>query len=113
MRWFKPNLVSLYALLGHASGASSDPLNVAVDRICEAMLSLLGEQGQADHPWLSRRLRHATELQTLWYARSDLLAARAAVLGEAGARLEVEEITRLFKGLLPHSLSTAARRPQA
>ena len=111
MRWLKPNLVtSLYALLGHSGGPSPDHLGSAVDRIRDAMVALLGEQGQADHPWLARRLRHATELQTLWYARSDLLSARAAICGEARARREVEEITRLFNGLVPSSLKTRSRR---
>lgn len=111
MRWLKPNLVtSLYALLGHTSEPSLDHLSSAVDRIRDAMVALLGEQGQTDHPWLARRLRHATELQTLWYARSDLLSARAAICGEARARREVEEITRLFNGLVPSSLKTRSRR---
>ena len=111
MRWLKPNIRgSIYALLGHGSGPSPEHVRAAIERIREAMLELLGHEGRSAHPLLARRLEFATELQTLWYARSELMAIRASVRGEARARQEVEEITALFQGVLPVSLSRRSGR---
>lgn len=110
MRWLKPNLKnSIYALLGHVAGPSGNQLAAAVDQIRRAMLSLLGEQGQLDHPILARRLRHATEIQALWFARDELMAALAMAYGEAKARQKVEGLAALFEGLLPGGLGIRRR----
>lgn len=110
MRWFKPNLKSsLYALLGH--DAEPAPANSSVDCVRSAMLALLGEHGQSDHTKLVQRLRYAAEPQALWYARSELMAALAAIHGEAQARKQVEGLTPLFGGLLPPGLTRGNRQP--
>jgi hypothetical protein len=110
MRWFKPNLkTSLYALLGH--DAEPEPACGSVDRIRSSMLELLGENGPSHHALLVRRLRYASEPQALWYARSELMAALAAVHGEALARKKVDGLTPLFGGLLPDSLTRGNRQP--
>ncbi len=110
MRWFKPNLKSsLYALLGH--DAAPEPERGSVDRIRGCMIELLGEYGQTHHAKLVQRLRYACEPQALWYARSELMAALAAVHGEARARKQVEGLTPLFGGLLPDSLTRGNRQP--
>ena len=113
MRWFKPNLKSsIYALLGHGPAPSALHLDAAMDDIRQAMLALLGSQGVAQHPLLVRRLRYAGDVQALWYARSDLMAALAASQGEAKARQAVEQVSVLFKGLLPESLCGRPARAQ-
>lgn len=110
MRWFKPNLKSsLYALLGH--DPAPKPECGSIDRIRGSMLELLGEQGQSHHAKLAQRLRYAAEPQALWYARSELMAALAAIHGEARARQQVEGLTPLFGGLLPDSLTRGKRQP--
>ena len=53
--------------------------------------------------------RAAPRPETLLSARADLLAVLASRHGEARAREEVEEVTRMFHGLLPPSLQ--ARTP--
>lgn len=109
MRWFKPNLrSSLYALLGQTVPPSEDSLKASMEEIRRAMLELLGEQGLAENPQFVRRVRFASDPQALWYARADLLAVLAARHGEARARDQVEEITRMFNGLLPQSLQARA-----
>lgn len=111
MRWFKPNLrSSIYALLGHGPGPSGDRFETALADIRTAMLDLLGEQGQAEHPALAQRLRRAGEVETLWYARSEVMAVLAAAQGEAQARRQVESITPLFQGLLPPALCNSSQR---
>ena len=110
MRWFKPNLKSsLYALLGHNAAPKSEVGRV--DRIRGSMLELLGEHGPSHHANLVQRLRCAYEPQALWYARNELMAALAAIHGEAMARKQVEGLTPLFGGLLPQSLTRGNRKP--
>lgn len=106
MRWMKPNLrSSIYALLGHmADPASTETVQQRMDLIRHAMLDLLGENGQAEHPAFTRRVRFAADIHALWYARSDLMGALATLHGEARAREQLEPITELFRGLLPDSL---------
>ena len=105
MLWMKPNLRNrIDALLGLKSAPSKDEVNQRMDAIRQAMLELLGDQGQADHPSLVRRVRHARDVQALWYARSDLMGALAGLSGEARARQQVDSVTELFKGVLPDSL---------
>lgn len=114
MRWLKPNLrSSIYALLGHGPAPSALHVESAIDQIRQAMLDLLGEQGVTRHPLLVRRLRYATEVQALWFARNELMAALAAAHGEAKARRAVDEVTVLFKGLLPQGFYGRTVRPQA
>lgn len=105
MRWMKPNLrSSIYALLGHAAEPSTSDVQQRMDQIRRAMLELLGEQGQAGYPGFVRRVRFATDIQSLWFARSDLMGALATLHGEARAREEIEPVTELFQGVLPSSL---------
>lgn len=105
MRWMKPNLrSSIHALLGHAAEPSSDNVQQRMDEIRRAMLDLLGERGPSDYPGFVRRVRFANDLQTLWYARSDLMGALAALHGEGRAREQLEPVTEMFRGLIPASL---------
>jgi hypothetical protein len=72
------------------------------------MLEALGHDGFRSYPYLGRKLRFAEDVQTLWYARSELMAALASLHGEARARQELERLTRLFHGLLPPGLTPGA-----
>lgn len=111
MRWMKPNIrSSIYALLGHAAEPSTDTVQQRMDQIRQAMLELLGEQGQSDYPVFVRRVRFANDIQALWYARSDLMGALATLHGEARAREQIKPVTALFQGLLPESLQARQHR---
>ena len=102
MRWLKPNLKSsLYALLGHASGPAPQHLDALMEHIRTAMLDLLGTPGHTAHPLLARRIRFATEIETLWYARNELMAARSSQVGEVQAQKDIARLSRLFEGLMP------------
>jgi hypothetical protein len=48
----------------------------------------------------------ANDLQELWYLRGDLMAAIAAVHGEAIARRNLIQISDMFKGFLPKALTS-------
>jgi len=62
---------------------------------------VLGEDGPTRFPQIIRRIRYADDIQALWYLRGDLMAALAALHGEAAARQRVASITDQFQGLLP------------
>jgi hypothetical protein len=81
-------------------------LESGTEDIREAMLALLGDRGTRQFANLTRRIRYANDIQALWYLRGDLMAALAATLGESDARQQVHQITLMFRGLLPGSLTS-------
>lgn len=107
MRWFKGSIrTSIYGLLGNPAGPSDSALESGTEEVREAMLALLGESGTKQFPHVTRRIRHANDVQALWYLRGDLMAALAAMHGEVLARQKVLEISQMFQGLLPGSLNS-------
>jgi hypothetical protein len=107
MRWFKGNIrTSIYGLLGNPASPTDSILETGVEDIREAMLALLGDTGTRQFAHVTRRIRFANDVQGLWYLRGDLMAALASLHGESAARQKVQEITNMFHGLLPGSLSS-------
>ena len=107
MRWLKPNLrSSIYGLLGNPLPPSESILENGVEDIRESMLVILGESGAKQFTQVTRRIRYAGDVQALWYLRGDLMAALAAMHGEAAAREKIASITAQFQGLLPGGLSS-------
>lgn len=113
MRWIKPSLRhSLYSLLGaEPPPVSESTLANRTEDIREAMLGCLGEEGARQFTQINRRIRYATDLQGLWYLRSELMAALASMHGEVQARHRIGELTALFRGYLPGAL--AEQRPRS
>lgn len=74
--------------------------------IQKAMLSALGQAGMKAYPAVTRRIHYSDDLQALWHLRGDLMAALAALHGEARARDCIREVSGQFEGLLPRGLST-------
>ena len=70
------------------------------------MLALLGEGTEAVRRTSPAASATPTTSRRLWYLRGDLMAALAAIQGEAAAREKVAGITRMFQGLLPGSLNS-------
>lgn len=111
MRWRKPNLrSSLYALLGHFEPTSIDVPGHRLDAIRQAMLDLLGERAATEFPTFMRRVLTASDAQGLWYARSDLFGALAALHGESRARDLLDPVTLMFEGLVPQALMGGGRK---
>jgi hypothetical protein len=107
MRWLKPNLrSSIYGLLGNPLPPSDSMLLTGTEDIRESMLAVLGEAGPKHFPQVTRRIRYANDIQALWYLRGDLMAALAAMHGEAAAREKVASVTHMFRGLLPNGLTS-------
>ncbi len=77
-----------------------------MEDIRESMLLLLGDSGFKQFPYVTRRIRYATDIHALWYLRGDLMAALAAMHGELSARQRIASVTAMFQGLLPNSLTS-------
>jgi hypothetical protein len=74
-----------------------------LEGIREAMLDALMElEGDHDSGVWSR-IGGATEAQTLWYLRSEVMALLAAHAGERVARQKLDAITELFRGVVPNN----------
>lgn len=107
MRWNASNLVSgMQSLLGGLSSHDSNRSQLAIDDIRQAMLESMGEPASEAYPVVQLRITYANDLQDLWYLRGDVMAAIAAVHGEAIARHKLSHISELFRGLLPRGLAS-------
>jgi hypothetical protein len=69
--------------------------------IRSAMLSAMGDGTMRRHPNVVNRVRYASDIQGLWYQRSEMLAALSDTLGETEARVRMADITELFAGFVP------------
>lgn len=81
----------------------------ALEDIREAMLGSLSVPGASTASRLELKVTYANDLNELWYLRGDVMAAIAAVDGEAVARLKLDQISGMFKGLLPKSLTARSK----
>jgi hypothetical protein len=107
MRWLKPNLrSSIWALFG---GPPNEPPSTEIQRVSvddvrrrmhELAISVSGERAQQ----VVRRIRYASDVEALWFIRSELMALLAGELGEAAALEEVDAISDMFEDLLPEGL---------
>jgi hypothetical protein len=111
MRTFKPNIRSLFGLLGQAAPPSESHLE-SMEDIREAMLALLGDDASRQFPQVTRRVRYASDVQALWYLRGDLMAVLASKHGEAQARRQIDAVTEMFRGLLPGGMHSRSSRFQ-
>jgi hypothetical protein len=105
MRWFKPVKNSIYGLLGSPMPPTESVLEVTTEDIRESMLGLLGDSAPK-FPHVTRRIRYANDIQSLWYLRGDLMGALASLYGESEARRRMASVTHMFEGLLPGGLTS-------
>ncbi len=86
---------SFVALLSASPLAEADD---RIDAISHAMLDTLSpyvtNQGLLPEAWF--RIALATDIQTLWYLRSELLGLLSGYCGELAARRKVLAITKMF-----------------
>lgn len=108
MRWIKPTLRnSISALLSPGSRASSPE---SLEPLRAEMLKVLGEEGGRIDPQLLHRLQYASSIETLWFARAEMMTVLCALHGEAAALDSVQRLAPLFEGHLPNSLKPSQRR---
>jgi hypothetical protein len=110
MRWFMPKLRnSIYAMLSsvHAltdvARASGEP-PVNLEDIRQNMLEMAALDCGERSLRLARRIRYASDLESLWFLRGELMGLLARTHGEAAAFEKVEELSSLFTDLLPAGL---------
>ena len=106
MRWLNANLKdSVLALLG---GGEISPavLEDRTEDIRAFILMELGEFAEVNHPKLVRNVTYSQDVQSLWYARGEVMAVLADMHGETIAREKIERISDKFRGLLPRGLSS-------
>jgi hypothetical protein len=107
MRWLKRNLVNgICGWLGNPVAPTESTLANGTEDIRESMLDILGDAGPKHFPQITRRIRYARDIQSLWYLRGDLMAALAEMHDEMTARQKVASVTAQFQGLLPGALSS-------
>lgn len=87
---------SFWAMLGQDISGSPDTLS----QVHRAMLALM-EEYCPDNAELRHKLTFATDIDALWYLRSNLMAALVASQGETVARDCISRITLLFQGRQP------------
>jgi hypothetical protein len=105
MRWFKPNLRGSFYALFSTSYLSVNTENASgLEDVRDAMLALVAELGDDVAPQLTRRMRYASDIQSLWYLRGDLMAVLANSIGEVAARQKIEGLTDMFREMLPEGL---------
>lgn len=95
---------SFWAMLGRdVSGVPE----VVVEGIRARMLQALDDNGLEHEAHLDVKISFATDIDALWYLRSDLMNAICSSRGESVAREALTEITAMFKG---HHASAASSR---
>jgi len=108
MRWFVPKLPnSLYTMLTVMGGdppRGSGSGHHNIEDIRQSMLELVAEDGGERSMRLSRRIRYASDLESLWFMRGEIMGLLARIYGEASALEKVEELSSMFADLLPSGL---------
>lgn len=111
MRWNKPNLrSSLHGLLGRDAPASTAWVrNQGLEEVRYAMIECLVGLSGSEIARMNMRLRYASDIEALWYLRSDLRAVLVPLRGEPLANATLAGLTPLFQGQLPRALGGASK----
>ena len=112
MSWYKSKLGSTFLSIlgaggGHGSDAGSgsgaeDP--VTLEEIRQAMLALANVDPTERAQKVARRIRYASDVQSLWFIRGEVMGLLARTHGEQAAREEIERVSDMFADLLPQGL---------
>jgi hypothetical protein len=108
MRWFKPNLRSSFFALLFGGGPPKEPTTVmqtyTLEDIRERMQAMAEAAGGPRAQQVVRRVRYASDVEALWFIRSELMALLAGAYGEVVALDKVDEVSEMFDDLLPEGL---------
>jgi len=116
MEWFTSARASFFALAAddRQDQATAPAAQAGLEEVRQAMLDVMEDAGPTEqHLDLLIRINYAGVIQTLWYARSDVMQALAAARGEIYARQQLERLSGRFVGLLPEARHyRPGRRPR-
>jgi hypothetical protein len=103
---------SFVALLSDAETAID--VDSRLTEIKDAMLTSLLEHvsNESTLPKIFLDVRRASEVQTLWYLRSDFFRFLSASCGEQVAQKKIGDITEMFRGIIPHNQMPNRRRTE-
>lgn len=105
-------LQSLASRLHRLRLSLTAPESSRLEAIRTEMLQALADGGEMRHPQLVDKIRFATDFDTLWYLRAELLAAVTDDIGADPAAERLERISTQFVGLLPVAARSRPRRPR-
>lgn len=100
---------SFAALLKDTAVSDYDDRMEAIrDAMLEALAPHIASVTSMPKAWAS--IARATDVDSLWYLRSDLLGLLADYCGEPSARATLSTITEMFRGLIPNTQMPKAGR---
>ena len=105
MRW-APSSLMIDFLRAKRTVSSAKENTYGLEDIRQNMLELMGDRCAQSFPVVHLRVMYANNAEDLWYLRGDVMAAIAALDGEATAREKIAKMTDKFKGILPCGLSS-------
>ncbi len=91
---------SLMGLLIQETKPSDSSMLDQAEGIRQAMIGVLGDDAKFENPNLLRRIRYAEDIQSLWFLRSELMAALSQMYGEHRASDVMHHLNQMFKGYL-------------
>lgn len=107
MSWLKSASASFWGAVGSLAPAPSESALIErAEEIRQSMLSTLGERGAALFPTLRRRLMFATDIEALWYLRSEWMGALSSLQGERVAAAHLRSINIQFEGVLTKGMNS-------
>jgi hypothetical protein len=83
-----------------------------VEHIREEMLDCMDAflSDKAVRPAVWSKVQYASDIQSLWFLRSDVMHLLSDYCGETMAAIKVEALTALFRGLIPKAQFASAKR---
>jgi hypothetical protein len=107
MSWLKSASASFFGAVGSLAPAPSESVLIErCEEIRQSMLSTLGENGAATFPALRRRLMFATDIEALWYLRSEWMGCLSNLHGERVAAAHLRSINIQFEGVLTKGMNS-------
>lgn len=108
MRWFNTkdlrSTISAIFTVSTAPPPTAEAQAAAMENLRRKMLALAVLDSDDRSEALARRIRYAGNVETLWYARGQLMAQLARTHGEVLAREKVDALSPAFRELLPKGL---------
>ena len=112
MRWFKTkdlrSTITAIFTVSTAPAPTAADQAAQLDTIRRKMLAMAILTNSERTEALTRRIRYAVTVETLWFTRGELMAQLAREHGETVAREKVDALSDLFRELLPRGLCARA-----
>ena len=92
------------ALFSTSTVPSRQEAKERFEEIRRKMTDLASSCGGRASSGLAMRIHYASDVQALWFMRSELMALLAQSQGESAARQELARLGDMFSGILPDGL---------